>query len=425
MKKKLTSNLGLKILSLIFSVVLWLIVVNINDPVGTKPFYSIPVEIANKESITGQGKIYEILDGTETVDVVVRAKRSILDSLSKDNIKAVADMDQLTFMDTVAIKPYSNKYSDKIESITTKTENLKVSIENMQRNQLEIICKPTGELPAGYILGEATTDQTLVRLTGPESVISKVDKAVASVDVSGITTDISTTVELKLYDAEDNLMTSPNIVKNIDSVKVNVKILATAQVPLQVSAVGAPAPGYIQSGEITGVPSTVVISGGRAAVAAVSMIELPGVSIEGQSSTVITTVKVKDYLPDNVNYAGNAADSKITITIPIEKAGTRTLEVPVKNITLTDTPENFRGELGELPETIQVSVSGLTADINTLDARTITGTVSWNQIMKKLGVDNLAAGTYSGEVAFQLPDGISLSAAVNVEAILHSETITE
>lgn len=425
MKKKLTSNLGLKILSLIFSVVLWLIVVNINDPVGTKPFYSIPVEIANKESITGQGKIYEILDGTETVDVVVRAKRSILDSLSKDNIKAVADMDQLTFMDTVAIKPYSNKYSDKIESITTKTENLKVSIENMQRNQLEIICKPTGELPAGYILGEATTDQTLVRLTGPESVISKVDKAVASVDVSGITTDISTTVELKLYDAEDNLMTSPNIVKNIDSVKVNVKILATAQVPLQVSAVGAPAPGYIQSGEITGVPSTVVISGGRTAVAAVSMIELPGVSIEGQSSTVITTVKVKDYLPDNVNYAGNAADSKITITIPIEKAGTRTLEVPVKNITLTDTPENFRGELGELPETIQVSVSGLTADINTLDARTITGTVSWNQIMKKLGVDNLAAGTYSGEVAFQLPDGISLSAAVNVEAILHSETITE
>lgn len=425
MKKKLTSNLGLKILSLIFSVVLWLIVVNINDPVGTKPFYSIPVEIANKESITGQGKIYEILDGTETVDVVVRAKRSILDSLSKDNIKAVADMDQLTFMDTVAIKPYSNKYSDKIESITTKTENLKVSIENMQRNQLEIICKPTGELPAGYILGEATTDQTLVRLTGPESVISKVDKAVASVDVSGITTDISTTVELKLYDAEDNLMTSPNIVKNIDSVKVNVKILATAQVPLQVSAVGAPAPGYIQSGEITGVPSTVVISGGRAAVAAVSMIELPGVSIEGQSSTVITTVKVKDYLPDNVNYAGNAADSKITITIPIEKAGTRTLEVPVKNITLTDTPENFRGEFGELPETIQVSVSGLTADINTMDARTLTGTVSWNQIMKKLGVDNLAAGTYSGEVAFQLPDGISLSAAVNVEAILHSETITE
>ena len=32
MKKRLTNNIGLKILALLASIILWLIVVNINDP---------------------------------------------------------------------------------------------------------------------------------------------------------------------------------------------------------------------------------------------------------------------------------------------------------------------------------------------------------------------------------------------------------
>lgn len=43
MKKGLMNNWGLKILSFLLAVMLWLIVVNIDDPVTTQTFNNIPV----------------------------------------------------------------------------------------------------------------------------------------------------------------------------------------------------------------------------------------------------------------------------------------------------------------------------------------------------------------------------------------------
>ena len=123
MKKKLTDNLGLKILAVVFSFIIWFIVVNINDPVDKTVFRNVPVEILNTDAVTSQGKVYEILNNTDVIDVTVWAKRSILDTLGKDNIIATADMQEINFMDTmVRIKLSTNKYNDKLESITSATE---------------------------------------------------------------------------------------------------------------------------------------------------------------------------------------------------------------------------------------------------------------------------------------------------------------
>ena len=43
------NNWGLKILSFLLAVMLWLIVVNIDDPVTTQTFNNIPVAVTNAE----------------------------------------------------------------------------------------------------------------------------------------------------------------------------------------------------------------------------------------------------------------------------------------------------------------------------------------------------------------------------------------
>ena len=63
MKKALTNNLGLKILSLFVACAIWLMVVNIDDPVITATYSGVVVEVINGSSLTEKGKIYEILDG--------------------------------------------------------------------------------------------------------------------------------------------------------------------------------------------------------------------------------------------------------------------------------------------------------------------------------------------------------------------------
>ena len=110
MKNKLTKNWGLKLGSFLFAVALWIIVTNINDPVIPYKVSDVPVTIRNANLITDKGQIYEVLDGTDVIDVVtITAPRSIIDSLDKSNVVAVADMNDLTSLNTISIKLSTNK----------------------------------------------------------------------------------------------------------------------------------------------------------------------------------------------------------------------------------------------------------------------------------------------------------------------------
>ncbi|MEG1848147.1 MAG: CdaR family protein [Lachnospiraceae bacterium] len=407
MKNKITNNLGLKILAVLFSCALWLIVVNINDPVSSKTFSGIPVTIKNSESITRQGKVYAILDDTDTVDVTVRASRSTIDALDRENIKAVADVNELTFMDTVEIKLSSDKYNDKLESITSTTENLKLNIENMKVTQLVVNSMTTGEPAAGYVLGNVTTDQNLIVLSGPESIISQVSRVEANVNVEGMTSDISTDVKLKLYDVEGTLIENGSITKNIDSVNVHVPIYATKIVPIQYTTVGEPAAGYALSGEVIGTPNTVTIAGKQAAIDAITMIEVPELNIAGQNSDVVTTIKIKDYLPENVHYIGKKADAVITVTAKIAKEAVKTFTIPSRNITVANVDADTTAILSNTEEAETLEVVGLPEIVNGLKPESIVGVADMKELKETLGVDTIQPGIYQVPVTVQLPEGVT------------------
>ena len=94
MMKHLTNNPGLKLLSLLFSVVLWLVVVNIADPDGTKSF-SIPVEIINKDIITEMGKVPSIVGDTDIAVFYIAGPRSYVDDMTSDDFSVTADLSQV------------------------------------------------------------------------------------------------------------------------------------------------------------------------------------------------------------------------------------------------------------------------------------------------------------------------------------------
>ena len=52
-----TNNLGLKLLALVFSIALWIIVVNVDDPSQSKNF-TATVQVINAEVLANQGKYY-------------------------------------------------------------------------------------------------------------------------------------------------------------------------------------------------------------------------------------------------------------------------------------------------------------------------------------------------------------------------------
>ena len=58
----LTDNLGLKLLSVIAAVMLWLVIVSMNDPVAYQDFSGIRVTMLNEDAVTERYRIFSIGD---------------------------------------------------------------------------------------------------------------------------------------------------------------------------------------------------------------------------------------------------------------------------------------------------------------------------------------------------------------------------
>lgn len=93
-KYKLTTNLPLKIIAFVFAAFLWLIVANVANPVTKSTYTNIKVTIANDDVIAQGGEVYTVLDD-QNVNVVVYAKRSVIQQIKSDDIVATADIKEM------------------------------------------------------------------------------------------------------------------------------------------------------------------------------------------------------------------------------------------------------------------------------------------------------------------------------------------
>lgn len=73
MKKKLTNNLALKVVSILVAVIIWLFASNASDPVITEA-YSVRVNPINDDYIIKSGKTYRIDDENRDVMVYIKGK---------------------------------------------------------------------------------------------------------------------------------------------------------------------------------------------------------------------------------------------------------------------------------------------------------------------------------------------------------------
>ena len=74
---------------------LWLIVLNIDDPNTSKVITNIPIQIENANAITDLNKVYTVVAG-DTASVSVTGPRSIVDKLSATDFVATADFTELS-----------------------------------------------------------------------------------------------------------------------------------------------------------------------------------------------------------------------------------------------------------------------------------------------------------------------------------------
>lgn len=415
MKNKLTSNISLKIISLLFAFALWMVVNNIDNPTISQPYINVPVKLLNTELITDTGQIYEVLDGTDVVSrVTVWAPRSVINALDEKNIVAIADVSELSSLDTISIKFSTNLYGSDVKQIKGSIDTVKLRIENKRTKTLALKATVSGRTENGYLVGDITTDQNLVRLSGPESAINQVAQAVVDVDVTGFTSDIVTNTDIRLYDADGKLVQDNRITQNIKSVGVNVDIYQTKEVPLIFNTTGTPAPGYRASGEIVSDPAMVTVAGKSNVLKNVTAIEIPGeaLDITGCSEDFVTEVPIREYLPDNL-FLANSSQAKVGVTVRIQLETSKKLEIPANRVNIINVPDGYRATISDV-ESFPIEVIGLSAEVAALHVADVRGTLDIAAWMEEQQMAEPEEGYYQVDIDFGLPKSMTLLEPVTV-----------
>ncbi|MCD8104692.1 MAG: hypothetical protein LUF35_06760 [Lachnospiraceae bacterium] len=430
---KLPKNLPLKVLSVLVAFLIWLVVANVSNPTTSKLFRDIKIEIINEDSVTEIDKAFDIVS-EDSVVIKVTERRRVLESLSASDFTVVADMENLTEMNTVPLTVTCSNSAVTLDEITVVPSSMKVELEQIVESEFVVTVETTGTPETGYEVGttEAQEGKT-VQIAGPESLIEKIGQVTASVSVNGISTDQRLTTTLSISDKNGDTLSetqmsrlsvkdSSGVLLSENSVTVDVELWEVLyEVPIEIQTYGTPESGYEVTGVST-VPATVNLVGTSEAREEIdSIVVSEPVSVAGATATFSQEVDLSTTISEmeDVRLA-SGVDSSITVTIQIEKNGDQTVSVALSELTVLNRPDDM-----------VLTFSPADAISVTVHAEDEESMIESSEISATIDLSVCAeAGDYEIPVEIELPEGYTLVSEVSLtvnsaKAEQQAEAMTE
>ena len=397
MKKHLTNNIGLKILSLIIAIVAWLVIINIDDPVITKTVTGIEVDLQNEKSISDAGKYYKVNSGN-IVSIVVKGKKSIVDFITSSDFKAVADLSKSSITNAVPVEvtPIS-RYGNDLEIIEGKSNTLMISLEDYISKQYNVTSYIRGKVAQGYYLGagEISASPSRINISGPESVISKIATVKYIVDVADVNSSFSTVCEPVAYDANNNRISAETLDFSVSKINVSVNPLYLMDVPVNIVVDGEPADGYKvvkQSGTVSTVSLAFSDASLKKKFKSIDII----IDVDGVNENIKKKVSLSDYIPAGTKIVSEEKNNEVNIKVE---------ELKIVDIEFTSNDIKFSNIMNDVLYNyvdnypLLVQVRGLNKDVKDLTIDELLPTIDMSKL--KIGSQNVV-------IAFSEIEGVEV-----------------
>jgi len=345
----LWSNLGLILLSLALSTLIWATAVEQENPTLEQAFPSaIPVSLTN----TPAGMIaYGQTDAR--VSVVLRAPQSVWKALRPEDIRASVNLSGLK-PGTHALPVQVQVGLGPVQVRRVEPSTLLVYLEKVTRSEVPVRVRLEGNPPLGYIARPPETAVLTVTVSGPESLVAQVVEAQAVVSVEGRRADVDGEFDLKPYDAQGKEVPYITLTPSRIAIHVAVEQLSGFR-DLAVTArlTGQVASGYRISG-ITVDPPVVTVYGAPEVISRIpGYLETAPLDLENTRESL--EVRLPLVAPEGVSLLMKEPLVVVRVTVvPIE--GSMTVRRPVEvqglapGLTATVAPEEVEVILnGPLP----------------------------------------------------------------------------
>lgn len=367
-------NTGIKICSMLLALIVWAVIINIDDPYKTRSF-NVEVETINENALKSVNKVYEIIEGS-TALVKVRGKKSVVDKLSISDIRATADLSDLSAVNAVAIQPSLRKIVSS-EVILECGQVLKVSLENRDSKQVKVSVIANGEPGDGYTLGECTAKPNMIEVSGGESAVGQIASVRVFLNINGATEDFAKKLVPVAYDEEGNKVESGTLSFSNNSVRVFAQILEDKEVPVKVKVTGRPAEGYEYVGTDC-LPEKVRIAGTSKKLSDISNVVIPLdlTGLNASSSKLEQDIYISEYLPDGITPVEGFETLSIRITL--ELVIKKNIEIDVSTVGFSSLGNGLKAEIKDDADNVNLLVSGRASILNRITGNSVSAYINCN-----------------------------------------------
>ena len=376
MKKKLLAVL----LSAVVAFGLWMYVITVVNPESEKTYYDIPVVLQNKDILTERGLM--IVSDVPTVTLVLKSERTILNSLNESNINVIANVANIekpgnhTLTYTIAYP--GNIPPNSVSTQSSSTDLITLKIENKVRKSVPVVID-YGEtaVQEGYIADKKNVQLSYneaaishIEVSGPESVIGQIHKAVISVDLTNQTKTIVGQYQYTLCNEAGEPVDAEKVTTNTESVNLSLKIERVKEIALNLEVIyggGATE----QTAVVTVDPTQIQVSGSDQLLEKLDSLTIGTVNLSEMLED--TTLTFPIILPEGVT--NRTGVEQVSVEVKFLQLMTKTLNI--KTITPVNVPDGMTVKISA--QALQVIVRGQTQMINALTEQDVSVVVDFSQ----------------------------------------------
>ncbi len=342
------------LLSAVVAFGLWLYVITVVSPESEKTYYDIPVVVQNKNILTERGLM--IVSDEPNVTLALKSNRTILNDLNESNINVIINVANIekpgTHNLTYDIAYPGNIPYNEISVLSSSTDLITLKIENRIRKTVPVVLDyGTTAVPAGYTADKenAELDYTEIEISGPESVVSQIQKAVIQINLNNQTKTLAGEYQYFLCDGQGNPVNVEKVTANAEKVSLMVKIQKVKEIELKVD--------IIEGGGATAENCTITVDTTRIQISGSDTL------LEGLDSLIVGTINLGEITEDQTmifpvvlpeGVTNQTGVEQVTVEVQLPELKTKTLKVTA--ISAANIPEGLSVEV--ITKALQVTVRG-------------------------------------------------------------------
>ena len=384
------NNITIKVFALLIAILLWSFVMNKENPEWPTTIKNIPVTI-NTSALDRLGLV--LMEPKDiTVNVEVNGRKSDMKDFSSKNIVAQVDLSgrgEGQFKVAINVSLINQKPGVVIKNIEPK--EVLFTLEEIIPRDIPINIQTEGTVPTGYLLGDTSSKSQFVTIRGPRSWVNEVNKAIAIVDVTGITSDVIRSRPVQIVDDKGNEVLGVDKVPSV--IDVNINVLKTNSLPIElITENELPENFAITNIEIS--PRNIDIKG-KNDILNINKINTKPIDIN--SLLEQTSMEVELDLPEGVELLNPR--EKILITYTIEETIVKDYNILLKDVLIKNLDSTLSINTIDLENEIQLSLKGI---------KSVIDLITEDDLKIEIDLLGLEEGTHQVELKIENIQGITV-----------------